>query len=167
MKTTGTREEVFNGTAIQTSGKLTKSDLMLNASGSIVSRKQSESAQKRYPAMLEALCRKHGHCGDKRSTQTLRGSDIATVALSRATIKDKQTASTGYAKASKSIPSSSVGLASSQKIPKLSAKKIASATYDQLYAKWEELNDMYAKMPKNPEMDKQILMLEDAMDGMR
>ena len=46
MKTEGTRAEVKHGTAIRTSGGLTKSDLMYNKSGRIVSKKKSKSAKK-------------------------------------------------------------------------------------------------------------------------
>lgn len=44
--TTGTRAQVWHGTARHTSGGLTKSDLMKNKSGRIVSRKKHNSAKK-------------------------------------------------------------------------------------------------------------------------
>ena len=80
MKKTGTREEVFSGTALHTSGKLFKADLIQNSSGVIVSKKQSESAVKRYPAMVEKLCRQHGHCEKvtvKTGLRSIKGSAIA------------------------------------------------------------------------------------------
>jgi len=44
--TTGTRAQVWHGTARHTSGGLTKSDLMKNKAGRIVSRKKHHSAKK-------------------------------------------------------------------------------------------------------------------------
>jgi len=46
MKTEGTRAEVMHGTAIRTSGGLTKKDLKYNKSGRIVSKKKSQIAKK-------------------------------------------------------------------------------------------------------------------------
>ena len=45
MKTEGTRAEVMHGTAIRTSGGLTKKDLKYNKSGRIVSKKKSQIAK--------------------------------------------------------------------------------------------------------------------------
>jgi len=45
-KTTGTKQEVWDGTAQRTPGKLTKADLMLNAAGKVVSKKQHANGQK-------------------------------------------------------------------------------------------------------------------------
>jgi hypothetical protein len=52
IKTVGSREEVWAGTAKRTSGNLTKDDLMLKG-GRLVSKKQSELAQKRYAKMIQ------------------------------------------------------------------------------------------------------------------
>lgn len=46
-KKIGSREEVWKGFAIQTSGGLKKSDLVISRRGKIVSKKQSEAAKKR------------------------------------------------------------------------------------------------------------------------
>ena len=45
-KTTGSRAEVFHGTAKHTSGGLTKTDLVQNKKGEIVSAKKSAMAKK-------------------------------------------------------------------------------------------------------------------------
>jgi len=44
----GTRSEVWEGTAMQTRGKLKKDDLVLSRSGRIVSKRKSELAKKSY-----------------------------------------------------------------------------------------------------------------------
>lgn len=59
MRKTGTKAEVWAGTAQHTAGKLTKDDLMLNASGKVVSHKQHENG-KRQAASLAASGRKAG-----------------------------------------------------------------------------------------------------------
>ena len=46
MKTFGSRAEVFHGNAKKTTGGLTKSDLLQNKHGEIVSRKKSATAKK-------------------------------------------------------------------------------------------------------------------------
>lgn len=46
MKTFGSRAEVFHGTAKKTTGGLTKSDLMKNKHGEIVSKKKHFTAKK-------------------------------------------------------------------------------------------------------------------------
>jgi len=46
MKTFGSRAEVFHGNAKKTTGGLTKSDLLQNKHGEIVSRKKSVAAKK-------------------------------------------------------------------------------------------------------------------------
>lgn len=46
-KTTGSRAEVFHGTAKHTSGGLTKNDLVQNKRGEIVSAKKSAMAKKK------------------------------------------------------------------------------------------------------------------------
>ena len=46
VKRTGTKQEVWDGTAQRTPGKLTKADLMQNAAGKVVSKKQHANGQK-------------------------------------------------------------------------------------------------------------------------
>ena len=55
----GSKQQVWNGTAQRTAGGLTKVDLMLNKRGKPVSKKQSEAAAARYPAMVAAMLAKH------------------------------------------------------------------------------------------------------------
>lgn len=50
----GSKAQVFHGTAERTAGGLTKSDLLLNKRGHIVSRKQMEAGKKAFKR-LEAL----------------------------------------------------------------------------------------------------------------
>jgi len=47
MKTKGSREDVWNGIAQETAGGLKKKDLMISKTGTIVSKKASESAKSR------------------------------------------------------------------------------------------------------------------------
>ena len=56
----GTKQEVYNGTAQRTAGGLTKADLVLSKGGKPVSKRQSEAAAARYPAMVAAMVAKHG-----------------------------------------------------------------------------------------------------------
>ena len=56
----GSKQEVWNGTAHKTAGGLTKADLVLSKGGKPVSKKQSEAAAARYPAMVAAMVAKHG-----------------------------------------------------------------------------------------------------------
>jgi hypothetical protein len=48
MKATGSRAEVFHGTAMHTAGGLKKKDLMKNKYGRIVSKKAHSMAKKTY-----------------------------------------------------------------------------------------------------------------------
>lgn len=57
-KTVGSRIQVMNGTALKTSGGLTKKDLMLNKWGRIVSKKRYEAAMKRWKC-VEAIFKKN------------------------------------------------------------------------------------------------------------
>ena len=52
MLTVGSRAQVMHGTAMKTSGGLTKSDLKYNKNGSIVSKKKSEAAKKNISKYL-------------------------------------------------------------------------------------------------------------------
>ena len=56
----GSKQAVWDGTAHRTAGGLTKADLVLSKKGKVVSKKQSEAAAARYPAMVAALVAKHG-----------------------------------------------------------------------------------------------------------
>ena len=56
IKARGSREEVWAGQARRTSGGLTKDDIIMNARGKLVSKKQSDSAKERYPALKAKLC---------------------------------------------------------------------------------------------------------------
>jgi len=53
MKKTGTKAEVWAGTAMHTARKLTRADLMLNSAGKVVSKKQHANGQ-RAAANLKA-----------------------------------------------------------------------------------------------------------------
>jgi hypothetical protein len=55
----GSRQKVFNGTAYKTSGNLTKSHLMMNKWGRIVSAKKHATAKK------EKRLQKHGYFAQK------------------------------------------------------------------------------------------------------
>ena len=54
----GSKAEVWAGSALKTAGGLTKADLTLNKKGVPVSKKQSEAAAERYPAMIAAMLAK-------------------------------------------------------------------------------------------------------------
>jgi len=58
-KTVGSRAEVMHGTALHTSGRLTKKDLKYNKWGRIVSVKKSATAKK------EQRLKKHGYTAKK------------------------------------------------------------------------------------------------------
>ena len=55
----GSKQAVWDGTAQRTAGGLTKADLVLSKKGKPVSKKQSEAAAARYPAMVAAMLAKH------------------------------------------------------------------------------------------------------------
>ena len=63
MKTKGTRAEVMHGTALRTSGGLTKSDLKYNKSGRIVSKKKSQQAKKEKRLEIAGYKTKKGEFG--------------------------------------------------------------------------------------------------------
>ena len=56
--TRGSKQEVWDGSALKTAGGLTKADLVLSKKGKPVSKRQSEAAAERYPAMIEAMIAK-------------------------------------------------------------------------------------------------------------
>ena len=55
----GSKQQVWAGTAQRTAGGLTKADLVLSKGGKPVSKRQSEAAAARYPAMVAAMVAKH------------------------------------------------------------------------------------------------------------
>ena len=59
----GSKQDVWAGTAQRTAGGLTKADLVLSKGGKPVSKKQSEAAAARYPAMVAAMVAKHSKLG--------------------------------------------------------------------------------------------------------
>ncbi len=59
MQTYGTRAEVMHGTALKTTGKLFKKDLLMNKNGRIVSRR------KHFTAKKEKRLEKHGYFANK------------------------------------------------------------------------------------------------------
>jgi hypothetical protein len=55
-KARGTKTEVYRNAARRTAGGLKKSDLMLNKSGKVVSKKASAAATKRFPEAQKKMC---------------------------------------------------------------------------------------------------------------
>lgn len=77
-QTTGTRAQVWHGTAKKTSGGLTKSALMMNKHGRIVSKKKHNSAKKEKRLVKAGFLTKKGHFGfvkknDKKSKKMKGG----------------------------------------------------------------------------------------------
>ena len=62
-QTTGTRAQVWHGTAKKTSGGLTKNALMMNKHGRIVSRKKHNTAKKEKRLVKAGFLTKKGHFG--------------------------------------------------------------------------------------------------------
>ena len=65
VKSSGSRAQVMNGTARQTSGGLTKKDLKYNKNGRIVSRKQSARAKRENRLVKSGYVTKKGEFGSK------------------------------------------------------------------------------------------------------
>ena len=63
VQTTGTRAQVWHGTAKHTSGGLTKSDLMQNKAGRIVSRAKHNTAKKEMRLVKYGYGTKKGEFG--------------------------------------------------------------------------------------------------------
>ena len=63
LKTFGSRAEVFHGNAKKTSGGLTKSALMMNKHGRIVSKRKHNSAKKEKRLVKAGFLTKKGHFG--------------------------------------------------------------------------------------------------------
>lgn len=77
-QTTGTRAQVWHGTAKHTSGGLTKSDLMMNKHGRIVSRKKHNTAKKEKRLVKAGFLTKKGHFGFIKKgskSRKMRGGD--------------------------------------------------------------------------------------------
>ena len=62
-QTTGSRAQVWHGTAKKTSGGLTKTALMMNKHGRIVSRKKHNTAKKDKRLVKAGFLTKKGHFG--------------------------------------------------------------------------------------------------------
>ena len=62
-KTNGSRAEVWHGTAKKTQGGLTKSDLLMNKHGRIVSRKKHNTAKREKRLVKAGYLTKKGHFG--------------------------------------------------------------------------------------------------------
>ena len=72
-QTTGTRAKVWHGTAKKTSGGLTKTALMMNKHGRIVSRKKHNTAKKEKRLVKAGFLTKKGHFGFiKKGTRKYR-----------------------------------------------------------------------------------------------
>ena len=80
-QTTGTRAQVWHGTAKKTSGGLTKSALMMNKHGRIVSRKKHNTAKKEKRLVKAGFLTKKGHFGfikkgsKRHRSRKMRGGD--------------------------------------------------------------------------------------------
>ena len=80
-QTTGTRAQVWHGTAKKTSGGLTKSALMMNKHGRIVSRKKHNTAKKEKRLVKAGFLTKKGHFGfikkgtRRHRSRKMRGGD--------------------------------------------------------------------------------------------
>ena len=84
IQTTGTRAQVFHGTAVKTSGGLHKSDLMQNKSGRIVSRRKHNSAKKEMRLVKHGFGTKKGKfgfvkMGKSKSRKHRGGSGLSTL----------------------------------------------------------------------------------------
>lgn len=75
MKTTGSRAQVWHGTAKKTSGGLTKKDLKQTKDGRLVSRKKSESMKKEGLKRLRdaGYTYKKGHFGPVKISDVKKG----------------------------------------------------------------------------------------------
>ena len=73
-KTNGSRAEVWHGTAKKTPGGLTKSDLLMNKHGRIVSRKKHNTAKREKRLVKAGYLTKKGHFGFiKKGSKKMRG----------------------------------------------------------------------------------------------
>jgi len=80
-QTTGTRAQVWHGTAKKTSGGLTKTALMMNKHGRIVSKKKHHTAKKEKRLVKAGFLTKKGHFGfikkgtRRHRSKKMRGGD--------------------------------------------------------------------------------------------
>jgi hypothetical protein len=72
-QTTGTRAQVWHGTAKKTSGGLTKTALMMNKHGRIVSRKKHNTAKREKRLVKAGFLTKKGHFGFIKKGRRGRG----------------------------------------------------------------------------------------------
>ena len=82
----GSRQQVVNGTAYKTAGELTKSHLMMNKWGRIVSRKKHASAKKEKRLLKYGYTAKKGKFGAvkvaaRKSRKTRKGGDPSSIDL--------------------------------------------------------------------------------------
>jgi hypothetical protein len=68
----GTRAQVWHGTAYKTTGGLTKSDLMQNKAGRIVSRAKHNTAKKEKRLVKAGYLTKKGHFGFIKNGKSMR-----------------------------------------------------------------------------------------------
>jgi hypothetical protein len=71
-KATGTRAQVWHGTAKHTSGGLTKPALMMNKHGRIVSRKKHNTAKKENRLVKAGFITKKGHFGFIKNGKSMK-----------------------------------------------------------------------------------------------
>jgi hypothetical protein len=71
-KTVGTRAQVWHGTAKHTSGNLSKSALMMNKHGRIVSRRKHNTAKKEKRLVKAGYITKKGHFGFIKNGKSMR-----------------------------------------------------------------------------------------------
>ena len=82
-QTTGTRAQVWHGTAKKTSGGLTKSALMMNKHGRIVSRKKHNTAKREKRLVKAGFLTKKGQFGfikkgsRRHRSRKMRGGDLS------------------------------------------------------------------------------------------
>jgi len=68
----GTRAQVWHGTAYKTTGGLTRSDIMKNKSGRIVSKAKHNSAKREKRLVKAGYLTKKGHFGFIKSGKTMK-----------------------------------------------------------------------------------------------
>lgn len=95
-QTTGTRAQVWHGTAKKTSGGLTKSALMMNKHGRIVSRKKHNTAKKEKRLVKAGFLTKKGHFGfikkgtRRHRSRKMRGGDGEDVDMGEESSSDEE-----------------------------------------------------------------------------
>ena len=95
-QTTGTRAQVWHGTAKKTSGGLTKSALMMNKHGRIVSRKKHNTAKKEKRLVKAGFLTKKGHFGfikkgtRRHRSRKMRGGDGEDIDMGEESSSDEE-----------------------------------------------------------------------------